>query len=202
MMTLPVDSALDSCSVRSFHQLKPAVLAAFGLTLSVAAVRADDWTDCVPGAPRVEAACTAVIEKAERSPQDLAVAYARRGDFYRSRRMSERAFADYAEALRLDPRSWEVYYQRGLAYRDQRKLDEAIADFEQAIAYAPERPNPRIARGSVLELRNDNAGALKEYDQTIALRPDFWFAYSARGALLTKTGDLIGRWRISTTPSR
>jgi tetratricopeptide (TPR) repeat protein len=80
----------------------------------------------------------------------------------------DRALADYAAALQLDPRSWEAYLDRGWVYRDQRKLDEALADFDHAIEYAPERPNPHIGRGSILEMRHDNDGALKEYDQAVA----------------------------------
>ena len=39
----------------------------------------------------------------------------------------------FAEALRLDPRSWEAYYDRGIAHRDKRDFDEAMADLDRAI---------------------------------------------------------------------
>src|ERR1700739_2525678 len=54
---------------------------------------------CVVGGPEVEAACTALIEKGGLGPQELANAHARRGEFYRSQRKFDEAFADFAEAL-------------------------------------------------------------------------------------------------------
>jgi hypothetical protein len=48
-----------------------AVAMAVTLALSGPAARADDWSDCSQGTV-AEAACSAVIAKAERSAQDLA----------------------------------------------------------------------------------------------------------------------------------
>ena len=48
---------------------------------ALAPARADDWSDCtLAGGPKAEQACTAVITEGVRSPQDLANAYARRGN--------------------------------------------------------------------------------------------------------------------------
>src|SRR5258707_12645004 len=75
-------------------------LVALALAASLAPARADDWTDCdSTGAARVEPACTAVIEKAERSPQDLASAYARRGEFCRLPGMPCKALRHFPPVL-------------------------------------------------------------------------------------------------------
>jgi len=140
------NQSLPGAVLPPWRSLSLCFFVALGWGLLASEGRADEWTDCDPNfANKVEQACTAVIEKAERSPQDLASAYARRGDLYRSRAMPDRAFADFAEALRRDPNSWEAHFDRGLAFRDKNQLDEALADLDRAIELAPQRPNPHIA---------------------------------------------------------
>jgi tetratricopeptide (TPR) repeat protein len=123
------------------------------LALAVTATKADDWSDCKSGAvSTVEAACSAIIEKAEGSPVDLAIAYTRRGDLHRNRGQLEQALADFAAALLLDPDSVEAYLDRGVTYRDQNRLDEAMADLDRAVQLAPKNPDLRIARASIEEI--------------------------------------------------
>ena len=146
-----------------------AVLAgAIGLGVLVSAAQAQpaqEASDCVQGgSPKVELACTTIIEQGNRSPQELANAHARRGASYRVQRKLDQAFADFAEALRLDPDSWEGHLERGLGYRDKGQLDDALADYDRAIAIDPRRPAAFIERGWIMMLRHDNEQALKEYD--------------------------------------
>jgi tetratricopeptide (TPR) repeat protein len=110
--------------VRSEHRptqtISVALAGVAALALAVTATKADDWSDCKSGpASTVEAACSAIIEKAEGSPVDLAIAYARRGDLHRNRGQPEQALADFAAALQLDPDSVQAYLGRGGIYRDQ-----------------------------------------------------------------------------------
>src|ERR1043166_3658691 len=50
----------------------------------------------------------------------------------------DRALADYAEAIRLDPNNVQALHGRGVVWRDKGDLDRAIADFSAAIAINPE----------------------------------------------------------------
>jgi tetratricopeptide (TPR) repeat protein len=50
---------------------------------------------------------------------------------------SDRAIADYTQAIQLDPKSGRAYYGRGLVYRKKGDTDRAIADFTQAIKLDP-----------------------------------------------------------------
>src|SRR6266700_5585280 len=142
----PVQSVRSSRNVASAApRLRRAVwrcgVASLACALLAATAHADDWSDCpFGGGPKTEQACTAVITQAARSPQDLANAYARRGAFYRGQQKLDQAFADYAEALKLDPDSWEGHFGRGLTYRLKGQPDEALADYDRAIAIDPRRP--------------------------------------------------------------
>jgi hypothetical protein len=65
--------------VRSEHRPNQAISVAIAgvaaFALAVTATKADDWSDCKSGpVSTVEAACSAIIEKVEGSPVDLAIA--------------------------------------------------------------------------------------------------------------------------------
>ena len=135
-------------------------------------------------------ACTALIEKGGRTPDDLADLYLRRGEFYRVRGMLDLAFADFAEALRLLPGFLEARYDRGLAYRDANKLEEALADLNEAVR-AEEKLGRRLARADVLEMLHENARALEDYNFVLAKAPDFLPAHLSRGEFWLRTGNPV-----------
>ena len=60
-------------------------------------------------------------------------AFVNRGGTYFGKGDIDRAFADYAEALRLDPESVSALYSRGMLTFITGKNDRGIADFDQAI---------------------------------------------------------------------
>jgi tetratricopeptide (TPR) repeat protein len=70
-----------------------------------------------------------------KAPND-AIEYEARGAVYLSTD-SQRAMADYSEAIRLDPNLAVAYNDRGLAYADKKEYDRAIADFSEAIRLDP-----------------------------------------------------------------
>ena len=95
---------LDLALSRGWRIGGPAA-AFLGITLTlVAAVRADDWDDCNSAVPdKIISGCAGIIEKNARSPADMSKAYARRGEWHRSRNMPDKALADFEQALKLDP---------------------------------------------------------------------------------------------------
>jgi tetratricopeptide (TPR) repeat protein len=70
-----------------------------------------------------------------KAPKD-AMEYEARGTLYLIPD-SQRAIADYSEAIRLDPKYAMAYYYRGLAYDYKEEHDRAIADYSEAIRLDP-----------------------------------------------------------------
>ena len=52
----------------------------------------------------------------------------------------DKAIADCAEAIRLNPRMAEAYNRRGSVYEKKGDLDKAIADYTEAIRLDPKMP--------------------------------------------------------------
>ena len=52
----------------------------------------------------------------------------------------EKALADFARAIELNPKNPEVYKKRGMFYQTRQKMSEAEKDFNQAIALEPNNP--------------------------------------------------------------
>src|SRR5918912_967260 len=98
--------------------------------------------DCLSADPdRIIAGCTAVLargDEATQDAQDRAIAFYNRGNAYRYRGDTERAIADYSEAIRLKPDYALAFYNRGDAYADRSKYDHAIVDFSEAIRLKPD----------------------------------------------------------------
>ena len=74
---------------------------------------------------------------------------------------SQKAIADYNQAILLNPNYAEAYYNRGVAYDDLGEYQKAITDYNQAI-----RLNPNDA--DAYELRGANYVLLEEYQKAIA----------------------------------
>ena len=79
--------------------------------------------------------CTAVIEQKNVKKQQKADAFANRGKAYRAKGDSDRAIADFDEALKLDGKNGEAYFNRGLAFRDRGETDRALQDLEQTVKF-------------------------------------------------------------------
>src|SRR5215471_10986872 len=98
----------------------------------VVPARADDWGDCQSKlADKILHACTAVIEKGGRSPQEMSMAHVARGLWYRQQVKPDEAMADFERAATLDPNSYEAIANRGISYRVRRRWDDALADFDR-----------------------------------------------------------------------
>src|SRR6266852_2415509 len=74
--------------------------------------------------------CTAVIEQTKVKKQKTD-ALTNRGKAYRAKGDSDRAIADFDEAIKTDPANAEAFNSRGIALRDRGESDRAIRDLEQ-----------------------------------------------------------------------
>jgi tetratricopeptide (TPR) repeat protein len=74
------------------------------------------------------AACTAIIGAGKASGHELAVAYNTRGGWHYYKGETERAHADYEQAIKLSPRFAHAYNNRCWASAVLGRVKEAVAD--------------------------------------------------------------------------
>jgi tetratricopeptide (TPR) repeat protein len=116
--------------------------------------------------------------------------YRQRAEHYVRTRQYERALADYAEALRLDPRDASLFSDRAVVYSRKGETERALADCEQALrldlrlaaAYC-RRAAVWVSRGNLEQALANCAEALR-FDETCAE------AYSVRGNARRLQGEL------------
>jgi tetratricopeptide (TPR) repeat protein len=102
---------------------------------------------------------------------DNAVAYYNRGLTYFDMDQTDRAIADFDEALRLDPGLAAAYNGRGAVYNYEGQYDRAIADFDEALGLAPgygwAYGNRCLAYGH----KGQYDRAIGDYDEALRLYP-------------------------------
>jgi tetratricopeptide (TPR) repeat protein len=121
--------------------------------------REEDLHKCQSVDPDTKiAGCTALIQAAQDTRENLSLIYNSRGNAYDSRGLAydnkddhRRAFQDYneaihdyTEAIRLNPNDAAAYYGRGLVYDrrgiehdDRDDYDRSIQDYNEAIRLSP-----------------------------------------------------------------
>jgi tetratricopeptide (TPR) repeat protein len=104
------------------------------------------------------AACTRAIGAGKLSKRHQAIAYTSRGVEWRAKRQLDRAIADHAQAIKLDPNLSEAFYNRGNAYGDKGENDRAITDYDQAIRLNPKFAGAFNNRGLARRQKGDAVG--------------------------------------------
>ena len=160
------------------------LLFCFAMLVVAGPATADDAMRCAREAHDVAiAACTRAINSGAGRPS---VNYHNRGVAYREKGDTDRAIADYTEAIRLDPKHAEAHVNRGQAYSLKREgTDRAIADFTEAIRLDPKLAHAYFSRGLAYEKLADFARARSDYDTTLALSQERseWLQDRARARL-------------------
>jgi lipoprotein NlpI len=77
----------------------------------------------------------------DRVSRQTGSAFFNRGLAYVAKQDSDRAIADYNEAIRIDTKSARAFFYRGIAYAAKQDSDRAIADYNEAIRLDPKYPN-------------------------------------------------------------
>ncbi len=125
--------------------------------------------------------CTAAIESGKWSGQGLAWALNNRGFAYWLKGDLDPAFADFEQAIRLDPKDAVAFNNRGLIHQFKDDLDRAIADYSEAIRLDPGYVFAFNNRGGVYAYKDDYDRAIADYSEAIRLDPTFAVAIKARG---------------------
>ena len=149
-------------------------LAGIAIALMVAvlpvvhAAAADDWDTCAKASGDVAmAACTQAIGSGQYKGHNLAVAYYNRGIEWGAKGNTDRAIADFDEAIRLDPKYAKAYNNRGIAWYAKGYNDRAIADYNEAIRLDPKLAQAYYNRGNAWNAKGDNDRAIADYNEAI-----------------------------------
>jgi lipoprotein NlpI len=93
------------------------------------------------------AACSRAITSGKLSTQNLAITFYNRGRGWSAKGDTDRAIADFSEAIRLNPQHAKAFNNRGNRWADKGDNDRAIADYNEAIRLNPQDANTFNNRG-------------------------------------------------------
>jgi tetratricopeptide (TPR) repeat protein len=134
---------------------------------------------------------TQAIETGNLSPNDLAVVINSRGVAYEVKGETDKAAADFDDAIRLKPDFGEAYINRALIWAKKRQYDRAITDLTEAAHRDPKQAYLALNdRGIVYEEKGDHTRAIEDYGEAIRLKPDYAGSYYNRGTAYNSTGEL------------
>ena len=112
----------------------------------------------------------------EMKPDNLAAIYIMRAKVY-GYEFSEKAIADYTQAIKLAPNDVETYMARAFFY-GVGSPEKAIADYTQAIKVSPKNPEPHARIGHLLARQGKHDEAIKAFTQSIQVIADPSSAYT------------------------
>jgi tetratricopeptide (TPR) repeat protein len=166
------------------------------LLASAGSARAGDdaLTSCRSerGAADRLAACTAVVESAEFSAGERAVAFRLRGLERLGAGALDDALADLSQALSLAPNDAAAYAARAKVHLAAGSYDAAVTDFSAALDNTSDRKAKvalLIGRGHTLMVKGLFDAALGDLDAAIAINPKSASAYNHRGLVYRKKAD-------------
>jgi tetratricopeptide (TPR) repeat protein len=84
---------------------------------------------------------------------------------------SDRAIADFTQAIQLSPKYTQAYNNRGVAYFERGDIDRAIADYTQAIELDPKFALAYNNRSNAYGVKGDIDRAIADFAQAAKLNP-------------------------------
>lgn len=134
------------------------------------------WDTCASRTENADlriSACTTLIDGANETRPNTAIALADRGLAYEAKQDYRRAMVDYQRALRINPRLTFALYGRAYIYSRSQDYDRAVADYSAIITQNPSDDNALSDRGFIYEHDlNDYDRAVADYDQAATLAPE------------------------------
>jgi tetratricopeptide (TPR) repeat protein len=151
------------------------------------------------------AECQVALGRPDRAVPDLSEAIrlepsagflVQRAKAFGQAKEDEKALADFAHALELDPDNLGAWLGRGNQHFEAGRLDEALADYSEAATRQPELSVIFFNRANVHALQSNHAAAIVDYSEALRLDPQSgaaWFnrgnSYAERGALDAALAD-------------
>jgi tetratricopeptide (TPR) repeat protein len=135
------------------------------------------------------AICTREITSGKYTGPNLARRYYNRGVSYAAKEDSDRAIADYSEAIRLDPTLYPPLINRGLIYFDKDDYGRAITDFSAAIRLSPKQALGFFNRGYVYAVQGNTDHAIPDLSEAIRLDSSYTKSFLWRGYVNSNLGN-------------
>ena len=101
----------------------------------------------------------------------------------------DKAIADFAEAIRLDPKVTDAYHHRGNAWLQKPDYEKAIADFSEEIQLDADRSAAWLNRGYVWLTKKENEKAIEDLSRSIELDATSPMAFFYRGRAFYFKGE-------------
>ncbi len=105
------------------------------------------------------------------SPSCASWAYERRGSCWGDLKEFDKAIADFAEAIRLDPKSAESYVGHGLVLHEKGDYDNAIMNYNEAIRLDPTNDLAYVGRGQCRYAKGEYEAAISNTDEALRINP-------------------------------
>lgn len=116
--------------------------------------------------------CTDAIARSWSTEGEIATAYRNRGAMQLARGETERAIADYTQAIKADPFYAAAYNDRGVAYSLLHRSADATRDYTRALALRPDNSDQILFnRALAYEDQGDLKNAYQDYRQAADLNP-------------------------------
>lgn len=162
------------------------------LSLAANAALADRVDDCTVGedAQLRIAACTSLIERLDRPPEDAARAYKNRGGAYAEIGKHDKAIADFTAALKLNPDYALAFAGRGESELAKGDFGGAIADYTETVRLKPNYPASFVSRGYAYLVKGDLDRAIADFSDALRLAPRSAIARNNRGLAHKQKGEL------------
>lgn len=121
------------------------------------------------------------------------VAFNNRGNYYKDKKETDKALADFSQVLRIKPENHDVYTNRGNLYFNNNDFEKAFADYEKVISILEPKGSKRTKdetetlgkaynnRGSCYFNKQNIDQAAKDYNRALELYPDYPDAFLNRG---------------------
>ena len=95
----------------------------------------------------------------------------------------DRAIADFAQAINIDPNMVDAYLFRGETYLKSDEYDKALSDFDQAIKLDKNKENAYLFRAMVFKKLNEHDKEISDINRVININPANAQAFLARANL-------------------
>lgn len=135
------------------------------------------------------AGCTSAISSGQLDPQNAARALNNRANAYLALGQTDRAIADYTNAIQIAP-SAITYFNRGNAYLKKEQYALAEKDYTEALKLDPTLADAHLNRGVAYTNSGQYDLAIEDYNEVLRLRPNYATAYVKRGNAYFGKGDL------------
>lgn len=121
---------------------------------------------------------------------DLVLAYAARGQLYKTRKEYELAAADFKRACQLEPFDFDNHYQLGLMYQYLHDFPKAVAAYQNAVEIRPYDTNANTNLAVVYAESGEPFTALNYAQRAVKGNPKSAPAHANLGAIYAQVADI------------